>query len=166
MPTPSITAAESDEGTYHQQPTSVLAVTAVRCARWGWLTRQAGDRLLLITNHVVSAVELPAALGGQVQHFLGVRMLAGPAIVLPGAPRRWVLLTQSADESAPVNIAQLRGRGVSTHHRGALVPLPPSHLETGVVTWQVPPSSDRPSLPPFASLVAAVRSATETTGLR
>jgi hypothetical protein len=166
MSTPSTTAAQGDEGTHHPPPTSVLAVTAVRYARWGWLTRQVGDRLLLTTNHLVSAVELPTALGGQVQHYLRVRMLAGPVIVLPGTPRRWVLLTQSADESAPVSIAQLRGRGVSTHHHGALVPLPPSRLGTGLVTWQVSPSADDPSLPPYASVVAAVRAVTETTGVR
>jgi hypothetical protein len=151
MPTPSTTTAQGDEGAHHPPPTSVLAVSAVRYARWGGLTRQVGDRLLLTTSHLVSAVELPTALGGQVQHYLALRLLAGPVIVLPGAPRRWVLLTQSADESAPVNIVHLRGRGVSAHRRGALVPLPPSRLENGVVTWQVPPSSDDPALPPFAS---------------
>lgn len=164
MTTSTITAVlDGDEP--HQQPPSGLTASAMHYERWGWLVRQAGDRLLLITNAQISAVELPAALGGEVQHYLTVRMLAGPVIALPGAPRRWLLLTQSADESAPVNLVRLRGRGALVHRCGTLVPLPPSRLESGVVSWQVPPSLDGPSLPPFTAVVAATRTVTETAGL-
>jgi hypothetical protein len=45
------------------------------------------------------------------------------------------------------------------------VPLPPSRLESGVVSWHVPPSLDGPSLPPFTAVVAATRAMTETAGL-
>jgi hypothetical protein len=94
-------------------------------------------------------------------------MLAGPVIALPGAPRRWLLLllTESADESAPVNIVRLRACGALTHRCGTLVPLPPSRLESGVVTWHMPPSLDGPLLPPFTAVIAAARAVTETAGL-
>ncbi|XVV02492.1 hypothetical protein ACQPW3_34820 [Actinosynnema sp. CA-248983] len=125
-----------------------------------------GERLLLTTNAGVSAVELPAACGAEVQHYLTVRTMAGPVIALPGAaPRRWLLLTESADEAAPVNVARLHARGVQTHRCGTLVPLPPSHLASGLVKWQVPPPPGGPVLPPFDAVVTATRAVTETVGL-
>ncbi|MGB3438207.1 MAG: hypothetical protein WBA97_05580 [Actinophytocola sp.] len=147
-------------------PTCILAVMALRYAQWGWLTRLAGDRLLLTTDDRISAVELPSALGSVVQHFLRIRMLAGPAVRLPGKPSRWLLLTQSAQAATPVGLAQLHDCGAVTHSGGTLVPLPPSRLETGVASWQVPPAMDGPSLPPFSAVVAAIRTTTETAGLR
>jgi hypothetical protein len=135
MATPTITAAQGGDEPHQELPTSGLSATAAHYAGWGWLVLRADDRLLLITNERVSAVELPAAIGAEVQHYLTVRMLAGPVIALPGAPRRWLLLTESADESAPVNLVRLRARGALTHRCGTLVPLPPSRLESGVVTW-------------------------------
>jgi hypothetical protein len=122
---------------------------------------RAGDRLLLAPNDRISAVELPAELGAEVQRYLGVRLLAGPVIALPGAPSRWVLLTESADTAAPVNGVRLRARGGQVHGSGALVPLPPSRLESGDVVWRVSPSPDGTSLPPFNAVVAAVRTVTE-----
>ena len=147
-------------------PTSILAVMALRYAQWGWLTRLAGDRLLLTTDDNISAVELPSALGSVVQQFLRIRMVAGPVVRLPGTPSRWLLLTQSAQTAAPVSLAQLRSRSAVTHRGGTLVPLPPSRLENGVASWQVPPAMDGPSLPPFTAVVAAIRTVTETAGLR
>ncbi|HEY0694078.1 MAG TPA: hypothetical protein VGD71_34175 [Kribbella sp.] len=125
-----------------------------------------GTGLLLTTDDHISAVELPSALGSVVQHFLRILMIAGPVVRLPGAPSRWLLLTQSAQTAAPVNIAQLRNRGAVTHRDGTLVPLPPSRLENGVASWQVPPAMDGPTLPPFTAVVAAIRTVTETAGLR
>ncbi|MEY7972578.1 hypothetical protein AB8O38_11325 [Saccharomonospora xinjiangensis] len=165
MATPTITAAQGGDEPHQEPPLSGLTATAAHYAGWEWLVLRADDRLLLTTNERVSAVELPAAIGAEVQHYLTVRMLAGPVIALPGVPRRWLLLTESADESAPVNLVRLRARGALTHRCGTLVPLPPSRLESGVVTWQVPPSLDGPSLPPFTAVVAAVRAVTETVGL-
>lgn len=165
MATPTITAAQGGDEPHQEPPTPGLTATAAHYAGWGWLVLRADDRLLLTTNERVSAVELPAALGAEIQHYLAVRMLAGPVIALPGAPRRWLLLTESADESAPVNLVRLRARGALTHRCGTLVPLPPSRLESGVVTWHVPPSLDGPSLPPFTAVVAAARAVTETVGL-
>jgi hypothetical protein len=52
-----------------------------------------------------------------------------------------------------------------THYCGTLVPLLLSRLESGVVSWQVPPSLDGPWLPPFTAVVAAARAVTETAGL-
>lgn len=168
MATPTITAAQGGSDPHephHQPPASGLTATAVHYDRWGWLVLPAGDRLLLTTNDQISAVELPAALGAEMQRYLTVRLLGGPVIALPGTPRRWLLLTQSADESAPVNLVRLRARGALTHRCGTLVPLPPSRVESGVVSWQVPPSLDGPSLPPFTAVVAAARAVTETAGL-
>lgn len=47
---------------------------------------------------------------------------------LGGMPHRWLPLTQSADQSAPVNLVRLRAGGALTHRCGTLVPLPPSRL--------------------------------------
>lgn len=161
MATPTIAAAQGGDEPHQEPPTSGLSATAAHYVGWGWLVLRADDRLLLTTDERVSAVELPAAIGAEVQHYLAVRMLAGPVIALPCAPRRWLLLT----ESAPVNLVRLRARGALTHRCGTLVPLPPSRVESGVVTWHVPPSLDGPSLPPFTAVVAAARAVTETVGL-
>ncbi|MFC4858753.1 hypothetical protein [Actinophytocola glycyrrhizae] len=114
MAMPTITAVQGGGDSHEsrqQPPASGLTATAVHYDRWGWLVLPAGDRLLLTTNDQISAVELPAALGAEVQHYLTVRLLAGPVIALPGTPRRCLLLTQSADESTPVDLVRLRARG-------------------------------------------------------
>ena len=164
MGTPMIDAPHG--GDEPHQPTFSEQVEAFdQYERWGWLVLSVGERLLLATDARVSAVELPAACGAEVQHYLAVRMMAGPVIALPGAaPRRWLLLTESADEAAPVNLVRLRARGALTHRCGTLVPLPPSRLESGVVRWQVPPPGG-PALPPFNAVVTAARAVTETAGL-
>jgi hypothetical protein len=73
MATPTITAAQGG-GEPHQEPlTSGLTAIAAHYAGWGWLVLRADDRLLLTTNERVSAVELPAAIGAEVQHYLAVR---------------------------------------------------------------------------------------------
>src|SRR5262249_15193035 len=110
MATPTITAAQGGDERHQQPPAPGLTATAAHYERWGWLVLRAGNRLLLTTNDQVSAVELPAALGAEVLHYLTVRLLAGPVVALPGTPHRWLLLTQSADESAPVNLVRLRAR--------------------------------------------------------
>lgn len=163
MATP-ITAAPGGDQPHHHPPASGLAASAEQYQRWGWLVLRAGERLLLTTDDRISAVGMPAALGAQVQHFLAVRLLAGPVIALPGASRRWLLLTGSADEAGPVTLIGLRARGALTHRCGTLVPLPPSRLKSGAVSWQVPPSADGPALPPFTAIVAATRAVTETPG--
>lgn len=165
MATPTIATPPGGDEPHQHPPASGLTVTPAEYEHWGWLVLEAGDRLLLTTNERVSAVELPAAIGAEIQHYLTVRMLAGPVIALPGTPHRWLLLTQSADESAPVNLVRLRARGALTHRCGTLVPLPPSRVESGVVSWRVPPSPNGLSLPPFTAVVAAARAVTETAGL-
>ncbi|MGH3623923.1 MAG: hypothetical protein ACRDQ5_19385 [Sciscionella sp.] len=165
MTTPTMTAVQDGDEPYPHPSASGLAATAVHYERWGWLVLQAGDRLLLTTSNRISAVELPAGIGAEVQHYLTVRLLAGPVIALPGTPHRWLLLTASVADAAPVHLIRLRARGALTHRCGTLVPLPPSRLESGVVRWQVPPSLDGPSLPPFTAVVAAIRTVTEPTGL-
>lgn len=116
-----------------------------------------GTRLLLSTGTQVSAVEMAADLAGDVQHFLAVRLLAGPVITLTGPPDRWLLLAGSAEEVAQGSIDRLEGRGAITHRSGALVPLPPSRLACGAATWTVPPALAEPWLPPFTAIAAAVR---------
>lgn len=150
----------------HQDPsTDRLAATVRVYERWGWMVLRAGDRLLLAADSTISAVEVPASIGGEIQHYLSVRLLAGPVIALPGTPCRWLILTESADDAAPVNLIRLRARRALTHRCGALLPLPPSSLESGAVSWQFPPSLDGPTLPPFTAVVAAARAVTETAGL-
>jgi hypothetical protein len=137
-----------------------------RYSDWGWLVLRSENRLLLTTDHQVSAVELGAEIGGEVRHYLSVRMLGGPVVVLPGAPRRWLMLTSSADEASQVNLIRLRARGALTHRLGTLVPLPPSRIDRGAVGWLGEPPAEKPFLPPFSAVVAALRAVTETAGLR
>ncbi|GGU70353.1 hypothetical protein [Lentzea flava] len=137
-----------------------------RYSSWGWLVLRSENRLLLTTDHQVSAVELAAGIGGEVQHYLSVRMLAGPVVVLPGASRRWLILTASGDSASQVNLIRLRARGALTHRLGTLVPLPPSRIDRGVVGWLGEPPLEKPFLPPFSAVVAALRAVTETAGLR
>lgn len=142
-----------------------LAATARVYERWGWLVLRAGDRLLLAADAAVSAVEMPSGLAGEVQQYLSTRLLGGPVIALPGAPCRWLLLTESADEASTESLVRLRARGALIHRCGTLVPLPPSRLESGCVSWRVPPSLDGPKLPPFTAVGAAARAVSETAGL-
>ncbi len=137
-----------------------------RYSGWEWLVLRSENRLLLTTDHSVSAVELGAGIGGEVQHYLSVRMLGGPVVVLPGAPSRWLILTTSADEASQVNLIRLRARGALTHRLGTLVPLPPSRIDRGLVGWLGETPQGKPFLPPFSAVVAAVRAVTETAGLR
>ena len=133
------------------------AAAAEQYTRWGWPVTITGTRLLLSTGTHASAVELAADLAGEVQRFLAVRLLAGPVVTLPGAPHRWLLLAGSAEEVAQGSIDRLDGRGAITHRSGALVPLPPSRVACGAVTWKVPPALAGPWLPPFTAIAAAVR---------
>lgn len=137
-----------------------------RYSDWGWLVLRSENRLLLTTDHSVSAVELGAGIGGEVQHYLSVRLLGGPVVVLPGAPARWLILTSSADEASQVNLIRLRARGALTHRLGTLVPLPPSRIDRGVVGWLGDGPLEKPFVPPFSAVVAALRAVTETAGLR
>src|SRR2546430_1102231 len=125
--TTSILVTKQDEPA-QQISVDGLAASAEQYGQWGWTLVSTGDRLLLAVDHLVSAVELPVAIAGEVQHFLAVRMLAGPVIVLPGKPGRWLLLTESADDAAPINSTLLRARNSSVHTSGTLVPLPPSRM--------------------------------------
>lgn len=147
-----------------------------RYSAWKWLVLRSENRLLLTTDHQVSAVELAAGIGGEVQRYLSVRMLGGPVVVLPGAGARagalpgaagrWLILTSSADEASQVNLIRLRARGALTHRLGTLVPLPPSRIDRGGVGWLGEVPLEKPFLPPFSAVVAALRAVTETAGLR
>lgn len=158
----------SPEGVLPQLDTFSSALE--RYSDWGWLVLRSENRLLLTTDHQVSAVELAAGIGGEVQHYLSVRLLGGPVVVLPGAPGRWLILTSSADETSQVNLIRLRARGALTHRLGTLVPLPPSRIDRGVVGWlgEAPQEGPlgKPFLPPFSAVVAALRAVTETAGFR
>ncbi len=137
-----------------------------RYSDWGWLVLRSENRLLLTTDHQVSAVELGAGIGGEVQHYLSLRMLGGPVVALPGSPGRWLILTDSADEASQVNLIRLRARGALTHRLGTLVPLPPSRIDRGGVGWLGETPAGKPFLPPFSAVVAALRAVTETPALR
>jgi hypothetical protein len=139
-----------------------LSSVSERYSRWGWLVLRSQNRLLLTTDHQVAAVELAAGIGAEVQFFLSVRMLGGPVVVLPGAPRRWLMLTGSADEASQVNLIRLRARGALTHRLGTLVPLPPSRIDRGVVEWLGESPVEKPFVPPYSAVVAAMRAVTET----
>jgi hypothetical protein len=154
----------SPEGVLPQLDTFSSALE--RYSDWGWLVLRSENRLLLTTDHQVSAVELAAGIGGEVQHYLSLRMLGGPVVALPGSPGRWLILTDSADEASQVNLIRLRARGALTHRLGTLVPLPPSRIDRGGVGWLGETPAGKPFLPPFSAVVAALRSVTETAALR
>lgn len=137
-----------------------LAAAGARCRSWGWPISITGSCVLLTTDSLVSAVELPCGLAADVQRFLAMRLLAGPVVALPGAPRRRILLATSAVEVSEVVIDRLGERGAITHRAGTLVPLPPSRLACGQVSWQVQPALVDPWLPPWTAIAAAVRSIT------
>ncbi len=145
-------------------PACTLAAAVARCRSWGWPISITASRVLLSTGSQVTAVELAEGLAAEVQRFLAMRLLAGPVVALPGMPRRRLLLAASADEASPATIARLDGRGAITHHAGALVPLPPSKLACGQVSWQVPPALVDPWLPPLTAIAAAVGSITHVPG--
>lgn len=150
----------------HQAPVPTgLTATVEVYERWGWRVLRAGDRLLLAADATVSTVQMPAHISAEVQHYLAVRLLAGPVIALPGAPCRWLLLTESAEKAAPVSRVRLRARGGLVPGRGTPVPLPPSRLASGPVSRRVPPSLNGPTLPPFTAIVAAARAVCPTAGL-
>ncbi len=152
-----------DEPVTEQGP-DPLDVAAARCRSWGWPVRRTGSRILLSTGAQVGAVELAEDLAAEVQRFLTMRMLSGPVIALPGAPRRCLLLVASADDAPQAMVDRLAARDGITHRRGALVPLPPSRLACGQVTWQVPPALVDPWLPPLTAITVAVRSLTDRPG--
>ncbi|MET9231165.1 hypothetical protein [Lentzea sp. NPDC003310] len=140
-----------------------------RYAKWGWLVLRSENRVLLTTDHTVSAVEMAAGIGREVHDYLSVRMLGGPVVLLPsvsGMPGRWLVLTESADEASQVNLIRLRARGALTHRLGTLVPLPPSRIDGGGVRWLGDVPGAKPFLPPFSAVVAALRAVTETAGPR
>jgi hypothetical protein len=157
MATPTITAAQGGDEPHRQPPTSGLTATAAHYERWGWLVLQADDRLLL-TSRFASVVTFACALSRPLKQAReGIDAAPGshgrryeqPSTwrcgCLPGLPRRWLLLTESADDASPVNLVRLRARNGLTHRCDTVVPLPPSRMESGVVSWQVPPSLDSPA---------------------
>ncbi len=106
-----------------------LAAAAARCRSWGWPISLTGSGVLLSTGAQVSAVELAEGLAAQVQRFLTIRMLSGPAVALPGAPRWWLLLATSADEAPQAMIDRLGRVGQHGRHRR-----PPVRLSVGAVS--------------------------------
>ncbi|MDQ3886947.1 MAG: hypothetical protein M3308_08085 [Actinomycetota bacterium] len=138
-----------------------MSTAVTQCRSWGWPVSITGSRILLSTGSPVSAVELAEELAAEVQRFLTVRMLSGPAVALPGTPRRWLLVTASAEHAPQAMIDRLDRRGAVTYRGGTLVPLPPSTLACGQVTWQVPPALVDPWLPPLTAIAVAVRSITD-----
>jgi hypothetical protein len=144
--------------------TDTLSGAVERYSRWGWLVLRSENRLLLTTDHQVSVVEMAGGVGAEVQTYLALRMLGGPVVVLPGGSGRWLFLTSSADEASQVGLIRLRARGALTHRLGTLVPLPPSRIDRGVIGWlgESPVESvEKPFLPPFSAVVAALRAVAE-----
>ncbi|MCP2260709.1 hypothetical protein LX15_004429 [Streptoalloteichus tenebrarius] len=139
------------------------ALAALWYHRWRWPVEVSGGHLLLTTGPEVCGVEAPEPLARRVYRFLAARLVAGPVIGLPGVRRRSVLLARSAEGASPTTIGRLDRRGVVVHRSGAVLPMPPSRLASGLVAWRVAPAlpptphSGRPWLPPFAAIVAALR---------
>jgi hypothetical protein len=143
-----------------------LTEAAAQYEDWGWTTVPERSRLLLLGDNNVSAIEIGRGLGGEVQSYLAVRLLAGPVAELPGTPTRWLFFISGFEEAGSANFVRVRARGGLVHGTRSLIPLPPSRIETGEVAWLLPPlARTPPMLPPFTAVVGALRAVTESAGL-
>lgn len=164
---PSAVSAPHDEEEPGSRLAEIVAATD-QYERWGLNTLRSPDdkELFLVTDDAVNAIELNRGLGGEVQNYLAVRLLDGPVIELPGTPSRWAFLVSARDPAGTVNIVRVRAREGRVLSNGAMVPLPPSLLDSGKVVWrQAPRQADRLQLPTISMVVCALRAVTETAGL-
>lgn len=164
MVSPLLTASPDEEGPEASWIASCAAAVE-QYESYGWTIVTDDQRVLVVGDNVVSAVELDRGLGGEVQHYLSTRLLGGPVIELPGRPTRWIFLASGVEDMSPQTFVRIRARRGIVHMAGTFIPLPPSRLTSGDVVWKQPPIGKMPSLPQFASVAGALRAVTEGVGL-
>ncbi|EME58601.1 hypothetical protein H074_18518 [Amycolatopsis decaplanina DSM 44594] len=123
---------------------------------YGWPTSvdHATGQVVLTVSGEVSAIVARKELGEAAQSLLAIRMLAGPAVELPGGD--CVFLTGPRCDLGPATVADLERLGVRLRDRGSLIPLPPSGNGDDAVRWLCGPKPTRP-LPPCAAVIGALR---------
>jgi hypothetical protein len=133
--------------------------------RLGWRVVTDENRVLVLCDNSISAVEVDRALGGEVHNFLATHLLAGPVIELPGTPTRWLFLAAGVEEMSPATHVRIRARRGIVHVAGTLIPMPPSRMASGEVVWKQPVMGGAPELPQFHSVAGALRAVTEGPGI-
>jgi hypothetical protein len=120
----------------------------------GWSVVVADHGLFLELGPTAIAVAMPGRAGTRVLADLKSRMLAGPTLILPGPPERWVFFAElvallPTQLQAPADVQLVR-----PPHR---VILPPTLTQHGPVRWANAPSAARHWLPPFTAVIALAR---------
>lgn len=139
-------------------PAAALAATAQDYIRRGWTVAETANGICLITDEVVSGIEVSGELAADVRRFLRANNLSGPVIEIPGAERREIHLVTGV-RKAEMALEALRRAGATVYTDGAGIPLPPTQLSAGSACWGVAPSEAR-WVPPVVAVAAAVRAAT------
>lgn len=133
-------------------PSAVLDLAGYR-RDLGWPVDGDAHGAYLLVGDTVGALRMRAGLGAEVQWWLRLRMLAGPVLAVPGKRTEWTFLTQPAPggphrKPLPPGVEPVAAR----------LPLPTPGTDRGTAFWATAPDPAHPALPPFASVVGAVRS--------
>ena len=120
----------------------------------GWKVKVADNRVMLPLGPSTTALVMPARIGSAVLAELRARMLAGPALVIPGATEHWVFLA----ELVALLPSQLRTPPEIRFVRSPRsILLPPTATPYGSIRWANAPSFNRHWLPPFTAVLAVAR---------
>jgi hypothetical protein len=111
--------------------------------------------VLLPTGHVADAIELGPVLARRALAVLAAYEQLGPAAVYPN--RRVLLFTTVARALDAPLTAELTRAGALHHSTGSWVPLPPTTLASGEVTWARTPEAARWRLPSPRHVADALR---------
>lgn len=132
---------------------------------FGWpVSVQVGHRSLAVAvGHSVGAVIMPAGLGAEVHHELGIAMLGGPVLAHQDGSR-WTFLTKPLPPIRSDLAGRLTMCEVVIAPHGSHVVIPP-YLAIGAGAaearrWIEPPVSSRPLPPPYA-VISTVRRLTQ-----
>ncbi|GLZ28347.1 hypothetical protein Lesp02_05370 [Lentzea sp. NBRC 105346] len=129
-----------------ERPDLRLARTSLQYAiDYGWTTEVRGARLVFGSSTHVVGIAVPSADFSPLVTHLSAHRLSYPVLRLPERPADLVFLaTTHTLAAAPWPLVD--------------VALPPSHTESGPVTWVVPPRRSPNPVPALTTLLAAMRS--------
>jgi hypothetical protein len=115
-----------------QAATRDIAAVAARWGRWPYT-------VLLATGYVADVVEFHESIARPVLAVLAEYEQLGPVATVPDG--RVLLFTSVASPADAELVSELVAAGALHHGRGSWVPLPPSRIAAGVVTWSEPPGA-------------------------
>lgn len=101
----------------------------------GWPVIARGDQALLPLGHHATAVIVPVALARRVHNVLVARLRPAPTLAHPHAPDHWIML---AGELFGTPLPWPSDVRISTEN----LPLPPTVIPRGPVTWKHPPGAE------------------------